>query len=250
MLGPAERGAIAIESTSVKAGRRTPPGRPGSAEWADGCQFAAYLAVATVLIVTPGPDTALIVRNALRSGRAAASFSALGTGIGSGVWAAASLLGVAVLLETSAVGFTLFKLLGAAYLGYLGLRTLWGTFRSRAASSSERRSSESRAVTAHRPLRGGTAVAQGLLNNLLNPKAGAIFVTVFPQFVARGDSPLRLVAMLLAYEVVLLAWLNLFGYFLGRAGAGPLGTRLRRPLDRLTGTVMIALGVRLALERR
>jgi threonine/homoserine/homoserine lactone efflux protein len=213
-------------------------------------RFGAYLAVATVLIVTPGPDTALIFRNALRSGRAAAAFSALGVGVGSAAWAAASLLGVAVLLETSAVGFTVFKLLGAAYLGYLGLRTLWGSFRPGPDAPSERRSPEARAVTVRRPLRGGTALAQGLLNNLLNPKAGAIFVTVFPQFVARGDSPLRLVAMLVAYEIVLLAWLNLCGYLLGRAGAGPLGARLRRPLDRLTGTVMIALGVRLALERR
>ena len=92
-------------------------------------RFAAYLAVATVLIVTPGPDTALVIRNALRSGRRAAAFSALGIGVGSAVWAGASLLGIAVLLETSAVAFTVFKLAGAAYLGYLGLRTLFGSFR-------------------------------------------------------------------------------------------------------------------------
>ena len=69
-------------------------------------RFAAYLAIATVLIVTPGPDTALVIRNALRSGARAAGFSALGIGLGSAAWAVASLLGVAVLLETSAVGFT------------------------------------------------------------------------------------------------------------------------------------------------
>lgn len=208
-------------------------------------RFAAYLGVALVLIVTPGPDTALVIRNALRSGRRAAAFSALGTGIGSAVWAVASLLGVAVLLETSAVGFTVFKLLGAAYLGYLGVRTLVSSFRGGSPPGGSRA-----ATPIRRPLRDRATLGQGLLNNLLNPKAGAIFVTVFPQFIAPGDSPLRLLAMLVAYEAVLLAWLNLYGLVLGRAGSSPLGARASRYLERLTGAVMIGLGVRLALERR
>jgi threonine/homoserine/homoserine lactone efflux protein len=208
-------------------------------------RFAAFLAVAVVLIVTPGPDTALVIRNALRSGRRAASFSALGTGIGSAIWAGASLLGVAVLLETSAVGFTVVKLLGAAYLAYLGLRTLFSSFGQGAESGGHRTAAATR-----RPLRDRAALGQGLLNNLLNPKAGVIFVTVFPQFIARGDSPVRLLAMLLAYEAVLLAWLNLYGLVLGRAGSNPLGARASRYLERLTGGVMVGLGVRLALERR
>jgi threonine/homoserine/homoserine lactone efflux protein len=207
-------------------------------------RFIAYLAVATVLIVTPGPDTALVIRNALRSGRRPAAFSALGIGLGSAVWAIASVLGVAVLLETSAVGFTVFKLAGAAYLGYLGLRTVVGSFRGAA------RRGQLEPPPERRALRDRAALVQGLLNNLLNPKAGAIFVTVFPQFYARGDSPLRLLAMLLAYEAVLLAWLNLYGYVLGRAGARAMGVRARRYLQRATGAVMISLGVRLALEKR
>jgi threonine/homoserine/homoserine lactone efflux protein len=207
-------------------------------------RFVAYLAVAVVLIVTPGPDTALVIRNALRSGRRAAAFCSLGTGIGSAVWAVASLLGVAVLLETSAVGFTVFKLLGAAYLGYLGLRAILGSLRGGSPANSS-----GAAAPERRPLGDRASLGQGLLNNLLNPKAGAIFVTVFPQFIAPGDSPLRLLAMLLAYEAVLLAWLNLYGLVLGRARSSPLGARASRFLERLTGAVMIGLGVRLALER-
>jgi threonine/homoserine/homoserine lactone efflux protein len=220
------------------------------ARWAQSrrvdARFAAYLAVAVVLIVTPGPDTALVIRNALRSGRRAAAFSALGIGGGSAVWAVASLLGVAVLLETSAVGFTVFKLLGAAYLGYLGLRTLFGSFRQGPLSTAP----GAVAPAGRRPLRDQSALGQGLLNNLVNPKAGTIFVTVFPQFIAPGDPPLRLLAMLLAYEAVLVAWLNLYGLVLGRAGSSPLGVRASRYVQRMTGAVMIGLGVRLALERR
>lgn len=207
-------------------------------------RFLAFCAVATLLIVTPGPDTALVVRNALRSGRRAASLSALGTGLGSAVWAAASILGVAVLLQTSALAFTAFKLAGAAYLGYLGVRSLVASFRGEPPAGSPG------APPARRPLRDRVALGQGLLNNLLNPKAGAIFVTVFPQFVVPGDPPLRMLAMLGVFELVLLAWLNLYGFVLGGAGATALGVRLRRSLERVTGAVMIGLGVRLALEKR
>ncbi len=87
-------------------------------------RFGAYLAVATLLIVTPGPDTALVTRHALLAGRHAASFTVLGIGTGSIIWALASVLGIAVLLEESVVAFTVWKFVGAAYLGYLGLRSL------------------------------------------------------------------------------------------------------------------------------
>jgi threonine/homoserine/homoserine lactone efflux protein len=81
-------------------------------------RFIAYLAVAALLIVTPGPDTALVTRNALLAGRRAASFTTLGIGAGSFIWALASMLGIAVLLEESVVAFTIFKFAGAAYLGH------------------------------------------------------------------------------------------------------------------------------------
>jgi threonine/homoserine/homoserine lactone efflux protein len=207
-------------------------------------RLLAYCFVATVLIVTPGPDTAMVVRSALRSGRRAASLSVLGIGVGSAVWAGASVLGVAILLETSAVAFTAFKLAGAAYLAYLGVRSLIASFRKEIGDG------QPGAPPERRPLGGRAALGQGLLNNLLNPKAGAIFVTVFPQFISPGDSPLRLLAMLGFYELVLLAWLNLYGFVLGGPGVRGFGRRMRRSLERVTGVVMIGLGVRLALEKR
>ena len=92
------------------------------------------------------------------------------------------------------------------------------------------------------------AFRQGLLNNLLNPKAGAIFATALPQFISPGDSPLRLLLMMLAYEAILLSWLNLYGYLISRAGQSRFGTRVREILQGVTGVVLIALGVRLAFE--
>jgi len=207
-------------------------------------RFGAYLAVATLLILTPGPDTALVTRNALLAGRQAASFTALGIGVGSLIWALASMFGIAVLLEESAVAFTLLKFVGAAYLGYLGLRSLISSFqRNRSATVTP---PDPQVTLIGKPV----AFRQGLLNNLLNPKAGAIFVTALPQFIHPGDPPLRLLLMLLAYEAILLGWLTLYGYLVSRAGQSRFGTRVRTLLQGVTGVVLLALGARLAFEQQ
>jgi RhtB (resistance to homoserine/threonine) family protein len=206
-------------------------------------RFVAWIAVAIVLIVTPGPDTALIIRNALRSGARSASLSALGIGTGSSIWAAVSVLGVAVLLESSDLAFTVLKYAGAAYLVYLGLRSLIGSFRNDEEATTSVPSSARRRDTSN-------AFWQGLLNNLLNPKAGAIFVSVMPQFIEPHDSVVRLVLMVACYDAIVVAWLCMYGYVVSRAGRSRLGARVRKSLERVTGTVMVGLGVRLAFERR
>jgi threonine/homoserine/homoserine lactone efflux protein len=207
-------------------------------------RFLAWLAVAIVLIITPGPDTALIIRNARRAGARSASLSALGVGAGSAVWAAASVVGLAALLETSDAAFTVFKLAGAAYLVYLGLRTLAGTFRP---ARDDARDSPAAAPAG---MSAWTGFVQGMLNNLLNPKAGAIFATVMPQFIEPGDSTSRLVLMVAGYDAIVIAWLCAYALVVSRARQSGAGVRLRKGLERVTGTVMIGLGVRLALERR
>lgn len=204
-------------------------------------RFAAWIAVAVVLIVTPGPDTALIIRNALRGGARSASLSALGIGLGSSAWATASVLGVAVLLESSDLAFTLLKYAGAAYLIYLGLRSLIGSFRKDADAGTSPRSK--RRETSN-------AFGQGLLNNLLNPKAGAIFFSVMPQFIEPHDSVVRLVLMVACYDAMVVAWLCLYGYAVSRAGRSRMGDGVRKSLERVTGAVMVGLGVRLAFEQR
>ena len=207
-------------------------------------RFGTFLIVAALLIVTPGPDTALVTRHALLAGRRAASFTTLGIGAGSILWALASVLGIAVLLERSVVAFTVWKFVGASYLGYLGLRSLIASFRG----------NEQVTLTTPSPqtvyLGEWVAFRQGLLNNLFNPKAGAIFATALPPFLSPGDPPLRLVLMMLAYEAILLGWLNLYGSLVSRAGQSRCGTRVSEMLQPLTGVVLIALGVRLAFEQK
>lgn len=205
-------------------------------------RFGAWIAVSAVLIVTPGPDTALVIRNALRSGARASSLTALGVGLGSLAWAVAAALGVALLLERSATAFTLLKLAGAAYLVYLGLRSLLGDRRPKPAGGQP--------APVGSALADRSALGQGLLNNLLNPKAGAFFVTILPQFVTPADVPSRLVLMMVAYEVMVVGWLVAYGAVVSRARRRLVGSRIQRWMERATGAVLLALGVRLVLERR
>jgi threonine/homoserine/homoserine lactone efflux protein len=99
-------------------------------------------------------------------------------------------------------------------------------------------------------LGGHSAWAQGLISNLLDPKTGAFFVTVMPQLIVPGDPASRLVLMVGAFEVMLLAWLTAYGHVVSRLGRSGPGNRVRQMMARVTGIVLIGLGARLAFERR
>src|SRR5260370_15389907 len=185
-------------------------------------RLLAWVALSALLIATPGPDTALIIRNALASGRRSSTMSALGVAVGILAWAAAATFGVGVLLEGSSTAFTILKLAGAAYLAYLGLRSLL--------SREQADPDVPRARLGDR-----SAWGQGLFSNLLNPKTGAFFVTVMPQFIVPGDPAIRLILMVAAFEVMLLAWLIAYGHVVSRLGRSGLGSRVRHFMTRLTG---------------
>jgi threonine/homoserine/homoserine lactone efflux protein len=198
-------------------------------------QLVPFVGAAILIALTPGADTALVVRNALIAGAAPARRTALGTSTGLLVWGAASACGVAAVLNASAEVFTAVKLAGALYLVWLGLQAI------RHAGAHE--------ASGRAP--GGSPFRQGLLCNLLNPKAGIFFTALLPQFVSPQD-PVLLVSLLLTAiaAAASLAWLSVYATVVPRAGDVLRRPRVRRALDRATGAVLIGLGVRLALTRR
>jgi threonine/homoserine/homoserine lactone efflux protein len=198
-------------------------------------QLLPFVGTAILIALTPGADTALVVRNALVSGAGAARRTALGTSTGLLVWGAASACGVAAILNASAEVFTTLKLVGAAYLVWLGLKAI-------------------RHAGAHEPAAragGGSSFRQGLLCNLLNPKAGIFFTALLPQFVSPDDPALAVSLLMTAIAAATsLAWLSVYAVLVPRAGDVLRRAPVRRALDRATGAVLIGLGVRLALSRR
>ncbi len=202
-------------------------------------RLLAFAGVAIAVVVIPGPDMALVGRNVLRYGRSAGVATSIGICTGVLGWAIAAAFGVAAILATSATAFTVLKLAGAAYLIYLGISTLRGHDESTAAGSDERAT-----LAVHR------AWLQGLVSALLNPKLGVFFLTLLPQFIAPGDPPTaRALQLALVFEVIGFAWLILYSVLLGAVGVALNRPGPRRAMRWLTGTVLIGLGGRVAMER-
>jgi len=204
----------------------------------------AFVGVATLVIVTPGPDTALTVRNVLLGGRASGVATAAGVAIGQAVWTVAASAGIAALLVASEPAFVAVKLAGAAYLAFLGAQTLLRALRGNGDSDTVDR-------RATRGLRPRSALRQGVLNDLGNPKMAVFFTTLLPQFApAQGPAFLALLGFGLLFCFMTFAWLCVYSVVVARAGAALRRPRIRRALDAVMGAALVALGVRVAAERR
>jgi threonine/homoserine/homoserine lactone efflux protein len=200
-------------------------------------ELAAFLAIAVLVIVTPGQDTALTIRNALLGGQRGGVATAAGVACGQACWTAAASAGLAALLVASEPVFVALQLFGAAYLVVLGAQALRQAVRPDA-HDVER--------PGRPPLTSRRAFRLGLLSNLGNPKMALFFTSLLPQF---GGSFWNLLALGLLFCSLTFAWLAAYSLAVARARDLLRRPRVRRPLDALTGTLLIAFGLRLAAER-
>jgi threonine/homoserine/homoserine lactone efflux protein len=202
-------------------------------------QLLGFFAVAVIVIVTPGPDTALTTRNALLGGRRSGLFTAAGVSTGQAVWTLATAVGVAALLRASEPAFMALKFAGAAYLVFIGAQSLRSGLFGGARRAAVRSPSRLSPVAAYR---------QGLLSNLANPKMPAFFLSLLPQFAP--ETFVGLVPLGFAFCLMTLAWLAAVGTAVARAGDFLQRSWVKRVLDALTGAILVALGLRIAAERR
>ena len=203
----------------------------------------AFLVAAGILTATPGVDTAMVLRTATAGGPRAAMLAAVGIGLGCLIWGAGVSLGFGALLAASAFAFTALKVVGAAYLLWLGVGLLWKPRQVVAIGGDDPATRADRSA--------GNALRRGFLTNLLNPKVGVFYVTFLPQFVPSGVGVAGYTFLLACIHVLLgVLW---FGTLI--AATVPVGRVLSRPrvvraMDRLTGCVFVAFGVKLALTSR
>ncbi len=200
--------------------------------------LVAFIAAATVLTITPGLDTALVLRTATGSGPRRAALASAGIALGCLVWALLVALGLGALLAASHLAYTVMRWIGAGYLAWLGYSMLRNPRRQFTTEAPERE-------------RKAGAFVTGALTNLLNPKVGVFYVTFLPQFVPQGVPVAAYIVLLGAIHVLL----GLLWFALLIAATRPIAGLLRRPVvveacDRLTGAVFVAFGVGLALESR
>jgi RhtB (resistance to homoserine/threonine) family protein len=208
-------------------------------------ELLAFCAIAAVFSVSPGPDTLLVVNRAVSHGRRLALLTALGSASGLVAWGVLSALGIAAVLSASATAFAILKLLGAAYLIFLGVQAIRRAHRSARDPATGDSDDETRPAAAPRAFR------QGLLTNLLNAKAGVFFVAILPQFITPRDDALT-ATLVFAVVDALVSLVALSCY---TALALAVGRTLRRPaarraFDRVTGAVLVTIGARLAVDAR
>jgi len=200
----------------------------------------AFAGVSLLLAVTPGPDMAVVTKNALAHGRRGVVLTTSGIALALVVWVTATAVGLSALLRTSGEVLFALKIVGAVYLGYLGIRTLLES-RSR---PGDLLAGTPAAAPAHAIFR------QGFLSAIGNPKLGVFFVTFLPQFVLPGQQVLsRLLVLGVTFAVIGWLWMNVYGLFVTRLREVITAPRVRQWMQRVTGVVLLGFGARLALER-
>ena len=226
-------------------------------------RLVAFIGVAALLTILPGADMALVTRNVLALGRRRTMLTILGIGAGCLIHATASALGISAILATSATAYNVVKTVGAAYLIWLGVQSIRGSSAARqAGGSATRRLGDSAVIAsraaeqpsgrvAERPSSRAAAFTQGFLTNVLNPKVAIFYLTFLPQFIAPGEPVLTRSLMLASIHIAMgLVWLTAYAWFIDRLGAVLTRPAVKAWLERVTGGLLVALGARLAWERR
>jgi threonine/homoserine/homoserine lactone efflux protein len=202
-------------------------------------QILAFMVAATVITVTPGPDMALVARRALTDGWRASAVTSLGVCTGLIVHATASAIGISAILLRSATAFTALKIVGVCYLVLLGILS----FRS------ARHAHEVEHARVRRS--GRTSFVQGFFNNVPNPKPALFYLAFLPQFIEPGDPVFLMTAILATIHIVMgIVWLFTWGWLASSAKGVFTRPRWRPALERVTGCILVALGVRLATTSR
>ena len=195
--------------------------------------FFAFLAVAAVAMLVPGPDTFVVMRTALADGARAGTWAAAGSALGNVVWGAASAVGVAALLAASGAAFSALKLAGAAYLVFVGVQAL------RAAARGD-------SLAAGGEGEGGAAFRRGLTSDLLNVKVGLFWTALVPQFVAADSSAVLPAAMVVAMGSMVFAWLTAYAHLAARLSRTLRRRRSSQVVNGTVGAVLLVLGAGLA----
>jgi RhtB (resistance to homoserine/threonine) family protein len=209
-------------------------------------QVIAFTGIAALLTITPGADTMLVIRNVISRGGRAGVLSTLGICSGLFTHASLSALGLSVILVKSAAAFQIVKYIGAAYLIFLGIQSLW-----RILGREENGFLQIEGDNPHAESNAGKkSLLEGFLTNILNPKVAVFYLAFLPQFINAGD-PVFQKSMLLAsiHAVEGIIWLSFVSIFLDRIKAFFIKPKTRKILEGISGTVLIGFGVRLGMEK-
>ncbi|GED14306.1 hypothetical protein TS65_28360 [Aneurinibacillus migulanus] len=204
--------------------------------------FYLFLLMSIVLIILPGPDTGLVTQNTIAQGRRGGVQTALGSISGVIIHTLVAVVGLSAIIVKSAFLFSIFKYVGAFYLIYLGIMSLWAIKKKGIAIEDNKSEKKNASLSAFR---------QGFLTNVLNPKVAVFFLTFLPQFLEPGSNTfLQFLIMGLTYAALTLIWFLMYVYLIHSINVWMKKPSVQRAIQGISGIVLLSFGIKLALERR
>ena len=199
-----------------------------------------FIAVAALLVISPGPNGLLIAKTVPISGRKAGFANIWGFVVAFYIHGTLSVFGISILLVKSSQAFFIFKMLGAAYLIFLGVKSIINAFQK--SPVQPKVTTGNNQVVSLR-----VAFSEGLITNVLNPKVSMFYLAAFPQFMSNTESALSAYTLVTAHSIVNFLWFTMVILVLSKVKKVTNNTRLKTCLNSITGTVFIAFGSKLAL---
>jgi RhtB (resistance to homoserine/threonine) family protein len=204
--------------------------------------FYLFVIMCIFLIILPGPDTAIATKNTVTVGRIGGLKTALGTCCALLIHTSAAVLGLSAIIVKSALLFSVFKYVGAVYLIYLGVKTLWSLKKNEETASVEMNTKSQFVNT--------SCFKQGFITNILNPKVAVFFLTFLPQFVDSGSNTfIPFLIMGITYTVLTAVWFLLYVYLINQISSFMKKPKTQEIIEGITGTILIGFGIKLALEK-
>lgn len=203
--------------------------------------YSLFVIMSFLLIILPGPDTAIATKNTLAAGRTAGLKTLFGKLSALVIHTFAAVVGLSAIIVQSAIIFSIFKYVGAVYLTYLGIKTLWAMRNKKSDATIEDTPSS---------MYDQSYFKQGFLTNLLNPKVAIFFLTFFPQFVESGSNTVvPFLLMGLTYALLTAVWFFFYIYLIDQVSTFMKKPKTKKFLEATTGTVLIGFGIKLALQK-
>ncbi|MEH6991188.1 LysE family translocator [Neobacillus drentensis] len=203
--------------------------------------FYLFVIMCILLILLPGPDTAIATKNTLTVGRTGGFRTMFGTCCALLIHTLAAVVGLSAIIVKSAFIFSIFKYFGAVYLVFIGIKTLWALRHNKTAATE---------MATESKYDNKSCFKQGFLTNLLNPKVAVFFLTFLPQFVDSGsDSFIPFLIMGITYTLLTALWFLFYIYLLNQIRTFMKNPKTHTIMEGITGTILIGFGIKLALEK-
>lgn len=200
-----------------------------------------YISIAAMMVIIPGADTMLLVKNTLSYGSKAGRYTVLGMAMGLSFWTLIAILGLSVVIAKSVVLFSIIKYLGAAYLIYLGIKS----FFTKSVFSLKEIQSQANTPTTYSDRHNKSSFMQALLNNILNPKTVLVYITIMPQFLnLDGNVKQQLIVLALILTALAVVWFLFLVTLIDYAKKWLNNPKFQKVFQKSTGLVLIGFGVK------